>query len=499
MKSNLPSEHLPAPEDISSAAQWFAEKFPALPDEFGPAVLEEINKKGTLVARAIGEDFFAATLGANGSPTTPTVFIPTENKFYTYSKTDGIYVHRREAVLIALLSKLLLECARACNGKCEIRALEFRLRNSANLGGVINKARGLLEQPHDYFANDLKEFIPCANGVLRVADRKLLPFSPTYRRRNKLTVPFQKDAKSPSLFLDTLMRPALNKDDLDLLQRWCGSALIGENLAQVIMILTGTARGGKGTLIRVLNGVVGQTNFATLRTHLLGERFEIGRFFGKTLLYGADVPENFLSQRSASVLKALTGYDPVTLEFKNSNEIPFIICKFNVIVSCNSRLTVHLEGDTEAWRRRLRIIEYSNPPPAKVIADLNTQILTTEGSAVLNWMLDGLDKLRADDWQLHQTTEQKERVDNLLLESDGQTVFVREGLVKDANAQLTNAACLTAYVEFCTEHDWTPLSKTKFGARIFDAIAREYGIASRNDIPDATGKDQRGWKGIRLR
>src|SRR5256885_11639088 len=48
----------------------------------------------------------------------------------------------------------------------------------------------------------------------------------------------------------------------------------------------------------------------------------------------------------------------LTLEFKGSNERPEIICRFNAIVTCNSRLTVHLEGDAAAWRRRLGIIEY---------------------------------------------------------------------------------------------------------------------------------------------
>jgi Predicted ATPase len=153
--------------------------------------------------------------------------------------------------------------------------------------------------------------------MLQLKDNTLFPFSPSYRRRNKLAVAYDPKASCP-LFLDTLMRPALETDDLDLIQRWCGLALIGENLAQKIVILTGTPGGGKGTLIQIINGIIGQINLAALRPQLLGERFEVGRFLGKTLLYGADVPENFLNQRGASILKSLTGGDPVTLEFKNS-------------------------------------------------------------------------------------------------------------------------------------------------------------------------------------
>jgi len=66
------------------------------------------------------------------------------------------------------------------------------------------------------------------------------------RRRNKLTVPYKPGAACP-LFLDTLLRPLLEAEDLDLLQRWCGLALVGVNLAPRFVILTGTAGSGKGT------------------------------------------------------------------------------------------------------------------------------------------------------------------------------------------------------------------------------------------------------------
>jgi P4 family phage/plasmid primase-like protien len=480
----------------NTPAQWFANKFPSLPDEHGAAILEETDKAGIVIAKDIGEDFLAATLGDKGSPDAPTVFVPTEVKFYTYLPGEGVFIFQREPVLLAHLSRLLLKCARDCRDGCETKTLEFRFRDAANLSGVLKKARGLLEVPHDYFASDLTKFIPCANGMLRLDDKILLPFSPAYKRRNKLAVRFDAAAKCP-LFLDTLMRQALDDDDLDLLQRWCGLALIGENLAQKLLILTGTAGGGKGTFVRVLIGIIGQTNLASLRPQLLGERFELGRFLGKTLLYGADVPENFLNQRGASVLKSLTGYDPVTLEFKNSNESPAIFCKFNVIVTCNSRLTVHLEGDTDAWRRRLAIIEYHKPKPENVIADLDQQILRMEASGVLNWMLTGLDRLRADGWQLRLTASQQAAVDNLLLESEGHTVFVRECLMRDANGQLTVPDCFAAYVEFCNQHGWTALTKNKFGSLIGDVVVRQFGITARNDIQDASGKAQRGWKGIR--
>jgi P4 family phage/plasmid primase-like protien len=480
-------------------SQWFAERFPVLAGEYGDAILEEKNKGGIVSARDIGEDYLAATLGDLGSAEAPTVFLPTEEKFYTYASEDGVFLQQREPILLARLSRLLLDCARDCKQSgCDTKALEFRFRDSANLSGVLRKARGILHVPDTFFSSDLTEYIPCANGMLRLRDREPLPFSQEYRRRNKLAVPFDAQAKCP-MFLETLIQPALEPDDLDFLQRWCGLALIGENLAQKIVILTGTAGGGKGTFVRVLNGIIGQMNLASLRPQLLGERFEMGRFLGKTLLYGPDVAEDFLNHRGASVLKSLTGYDPVTLEFKNSNESPSMICRFNIIVTCNSRLTVRLEGDTDAWRRRLCIVDYHKPKPERLIADLDRQILEREGSGVLNWMLEGLDKLRANGWQLHLTSDQQAAVDNLLLESDGHTLFAREALVRADGGQLAVTDCFAAYVAFCNERGWNAITRKKFGDVIGDTVVRAFGLTTRHDIRDSNGKAQRGWYGLALR
>jgi P4 family phage/plasmid primase-like protien len=478
-------------------AQWFNEKFPLLYDQFGEAILVARDQFGVLRVQAIGEDFVAATLGEEGSPNAPTVFLPTEEKFHTYVPTEGIFIHQREPVLLASLSRLLLDCSRECAAGCDTKALRFRLRNAATLGGVLKKARGLLEVPQEFFSTDLIEFIPCANGMLRLSDKKLLPFDPMYGRRNKLAVACHPGAKCP-LFLDTLMRAALEPDDLEIVQRWCGLALVGENIAQSIVILTGTPGGGKGTFIRVLNGIIGSTNVASLRTQHLADRFEVSRFLGKTLLYGPDVPENFLNLRGASVLKSLTGGDPMTLEFKRSNESPLVICKFNVIVTCNSRLTVHLEGDTEAWRRRLAIVDYHKPKPKQVIADLDRQILDTEDSGVLNWMIEGLDKIRADGWQLNLNSAQQTAVDNLLLESDGHNLFAREALIRAEGEQLTVENSWGAYVEFCTDRGWKTLLRKDFASQIGDVVVRTYGLTVRHDIKDQ-GKAQRGWNGLKLR
>jgi P4 family phage/plasmid primase-like protien len=492
----------PAPAPLpGTPTEWFAAKFPSLVKRYGAAVDEAPpgDKGGKPCVRDVSEDVLAATLGENGTPAAPTVFAASEARFYTYSPAEGIFVEARESRLAASLSELLLACARDCSAQFDTRNLEFKFRYSANLRGVLTRARGLHEVGPDYFQTGLMEFVPAKNGMLRVSDRVLLPFSPSYRRRNKLAVDYKPGAQCP-LFVGTLLRLALEPEEIDLFQRWSGLALAGENLAQRLVILMGTAGGGKGTLIRVLNGIIGAANVGSLRADLLDDHFELGRLFDKTLLYGADVPDNFLNCKGASVLKALTGGDPVTLEFKGSNERPQIICRFNAVVTCNSRLTVRLEGDAAAWRRRLVIIEFRMPKPENVIADLSERILAEEASGVLNWMLEGLDKILAAGWQLVLTAAQQKLVDDLLLESEGDVVFAKECLEKDGTESLTVLDCYDRYVAFCNERGWAAMAKRKFSNSIGDTVTRLYGLTVRHDVADwQTGKPQRGWKGIKCK
>lgn len=485
------------PREEITPLDWFKRTFPALAEIHGEPVHLIIPNNGKPRVVNLSDDFIAATQGADGKPDAPTVFQAVENRFYSYSPAEGIYLPVRDEELSARLSALLLQCARDCRESADVSALEFNFRKPSAMAGAVSRAKTLLAEPDEFFSRDMSEFIPVANGVLRLSDRELLPFAPGYRRRNKLAVRYDASAYCP-LFLDTLLRPALDTHDIYLLQRWCGLALIGENLAQRMLLITGTAGGGKGTFIRVLQGIIGERNVGSLRTEFLRDRFELSGLMGKSLLYGADVADDFLNTASASALKSLTGGDPMTMEFKGGNDRVNVTCRFNVVVTSNSRLTVHLEGDTDAWRRRLIILAYEKPRPVSVIHNLSERILSEEGPGVLNWMLDGLDALRASKWQIELNEHHQRRVDDLLLESASHREFLRERLVKDSTAEgLTVADAHVAYVEFCNDRGWAAMSQNHFSKAMPEAVAQAYGLAARHDVKGADGKAKRGWKFLR--
>lgn len=478
--------------------EWFDHYFPTLKAKYGPAAWEKHRKEDLPLVAAINEDFISATLGLDGSPDEPTIHLPIEDKFFKYEPADGIFRLKEPEQLEGLYSHMLKDCGKACAGAFDVSNLMFSLRKSSKMVGVSRRAKATLHESDEFFDATVKEYIACKNTMLRVSDLQPMPFAPGYHRRNKLGIDYVPGATCER-FLNELMRPAMSEDDLDLLQRWSGMALLGENVAQKVMLLQGTAGGGKGAFIRVLTGIIGLENLGELRTkHLDSSRFEVGLMTGKTLLYGADVAADFLSERGAFGLKKITGGDPISPELKNARSTRTFECRFNVVVSANSRLRIRLENDERAWLRRLVTINYTQPPVSKPIPNFDKILLRDEGPGILNWMLEGLKKLAADGWNLTMNAQQKARVENLLLESNNLTPFMRDCLQKDDKVSITVSDTYVVYTEYCKGLDWKPMARYEFGSQIEDAVATQFGVTMRHDVKDASQKAQRGWKGIGL-
>jgi phage/plasmid-associated DNA primase len=236
---------------------------------------------------------------------------------------------------------------------------------------------------------------------------------------------------------------------------------------------------------------------ASLRPSKLRDRFEIGGFLGKTVLFGADVAPDFLDDDSAGVLKSLTGGDPITVELKHANDRPEIFCNFNVIISANSRLIIRLQEDHEAWERRLRVIEFPHRVREdEVIVDLGKMLLETEGPGILNLMLEGLKKLSSAGWLLKTTERQHKIVDDMIHESNSLLRFARDCLMPDGLGVLTVGECYKHYCDYCASRGWTAIERNRFSNEIEQWVEDKFHIRRQNDITGENGKDQRGWHGL---
>lgn len=449
------------------------------------------NKEGKVTG--INERYWAALYARENR----VLYDPDEKTFYLYSESAGLWETVTPENIRETISCRILEISR------EARQFTLEIQiTQARLNAVVSALKGIVERRGAFKTK--QRFIHVANGVIRFADDGDIQFggfSPDDFSRNQSPYTFDPAAECPR-FLNELIYPAVEPDDAELLQRWAGLALFGYNLPQRFLIVDGTPNGGKGTLVRIMQALVGVTNTYQLRTECLHERFETYRYRGKTLLIGPDVRGDFLMQRGASMLKVLVGGDPISAEGKGLNGDFQMFGTFNIVVTCNSRLRVRLEGDAGAWRRRLLVVRYDKPPPAKRILDFDHLLLREEGSGILRWAMAGFVRLQTEfaeigDFKL--TGAQRQRIDSLLAESDSLRLFVRARMARHEYGDVTSAEISQAYAEYCADKGWNALPTAVVERTLPDIMLDEFHVTKAHSIERDGKKSNRGWRRVRLR
>ncbi len=424
------------------------------------------------------------------------LFDPDDKTFYRYDEGRGLWQIVTAESIRETISQRILEVSR------ESREFTLEIQITlTKLKAVVGALMGIVEKRGAFRAK--QRFIHVANGVIRFADDgdvQFGGFAPEDYSRNQSPYAFDGAAECPR-FLNELIGPAVSPDDGDLLQRWAGLALFGYNLPQRFLILDGTPNGGKSTLVKIIQALVGIENTYMLRTECLTERFETFRYRGKTLLMGPDVSGDFLMQRGASMLKVLVGGDPLSAEGKGLNGDFAMFGTFNIVMTCNSRLRIRLEDDSGAWRRRLLIVRYENPPPAKRILDFDRVLLKEEGSGILRWAMAGFVKLQAEFAELGDfglSDAQRGRIESLLAESDSLRLFVRQGIGRHEYGDITNSELQQGYAEFCADRGWNPLPITVVERQAADVMLEVWQAPKSHCVERDGKKSNRGWKKVQI-
>jgi P4 family phage/plasmid primase-like protien len=420
-----------------------------------------------------------------------------ERCFYLYSPDCGLWREATDDALVNMFCERLKAHAATLP---ELQKQIIRLITHNRAKQVIEMMRGMAEVRNAF--DNRPRAIHVANGMIRFTggEPSFESFSPDYFSRNQSPIAYDPNAECPR-FINELLVPALDDNDISLFQRWMGVTLYGINLPQRILLLDGMPNGGKSTLAEIVKHIIGAENCYQLRTACLTGQFETYRFRRKTLLAGVDVPGDFLEQKGATVLKALVGGDTHSCEQKGGNGDFSIKGNFNVIITSNSRLRARLEGDVDAWRRRLMIVRYNRPPVKKRILGFDEMLVRDEGGGILRWALDGFKialKEFSETGDFKLTNEQQGRVDNLLAESDSVNWFLRDCVEACAGEDITSAELVELYAEYCSSKGWTALPQTVITNQFNDLMLSLFHTAKANSIV-RNEKAQRGWRRVRIK
>lgn len=486
------------PEDIQKpwVEEEATEESKDLEKRFGSPFKIRVNQKtGDEIVVGINEPFWAAKYFTENR----ILWEPSEKMFYMYDQETGLWGHKTEDTIKQEISSNILEYGRDAH-----QPSTQDMRSERLLTSITRQLRGMVEI-RDAFVNKGTPGVHCANSYITFDDLGNIhehEFSPDFYSRNQSPIEFQGIDLEPSRFINELLIPTLpNKDDIAIFQKYGGMCLFGRNIIQRFMVMYGQAGGGKSTLVNIVLNIVGKHNMAGLRTGHLNNQFELYRFRAKTLLSGTDVPGNFLSTPGAKVIKGLTGGDTIEAEGKGLNDGVVLQGIFNILITANERLKVALEGDVDAWNRRLLLLEFNQPPPAKKIEGFADKLVTEEGSAILAWFLRGFRDLLADvretgDIRLSNT--QIEKTKNLLAESDSVTHFIKDKVHKVQGSSVTNDEFITLYGEYCAERGWVAMEQARLQKVINSKMLELRQVTQSHSVEGGKGRNKRGFRNIHI-
>ena len=458
--------------------------------EVGPPAYPGVNNQPKL-----NQQFFARLAKEVFDP----IYEKTEEVFCIYSGETGLWESQDNSTMLARVSGLMKRFADETsntfvNGK----------RDVGTINNILNFMRAdTCCGRENAFARQGEPYIHCGNGMilfpLQQDGRRrpvLKPFDPKYMSRNRTEHLYSEDARCDD-FISRLLKPSLSEDDISLLQQYVAQCLLGVNDSQTFLLLIGTAGGGKSTLVNIIEKLIKRKNCTELRLEHMNSRFETQRLLGKTLLTAKDVASNFLNTAGAHKLKALTGKDTVTIEHKGSNVATDICCAFNTIITANNTLRISVDGDAEAWRRRIILISYNNPPPKEKIPNFDDVLLAKEGDGILRWAVEGAVLLLENGGKIIKSDIQEHKVDNLLHESDALSEFIATSLEPDPQGTVTSAELLEAFRKFCEKRKWIVLPQRFIENRLPEYIYQAFGLSKRTDVK-RHGRNNRGYYGLKL-
>lgn len=479
-------------EDLSD--ERLEDPYADLTERYGRPYLIKYNKSGTVSSATFNQRWTVAFFMRNYS----ILREPDENMSYRYIEESGLWQLVTENRLSSMLADDLSDYWREYHA-AEADELIPRL-NERMLRDSLLHLRGDTEKKDVFRKNSEAYVIHLRNGMLHLDSMEIRNFAKEYYSRNMIPFELDKNADCPR-FMEELMYSALPEEDVDLLQRWAGTVLMGGNPSQQFMLVEGTAGGGKGTFAEVIETIVGYENVAEMRTSLLNERFELSAFIGKSLLCGKDVPRDFLQVPGAGAIKKLVGHDCLQAELKGSNIRSTIFGNFGMLVTSNDRLKVRLDGDADAWRRRILMVRYERPPVEKRIPGFARKLIKEEGQGILLWMVTGAVKA-INDMEAHgrfsMTKRQQRMVDSVIFESDGLHRFVDECLEYQKGWDVTTEEIKSAYVHYCEVNGWNMIPGHNVERQLPDLILAKYHVHRSNSLM-RNDKSARGYRGLHIK
>lgn len=298
------------------------------------------------------------------------------NTIYVYDK--GIFINK---------GKDLIET------KCEEYLGEFGNMN------LVNEIRSKIERQtlidREDFEKKHNDLVCIENGVLNIKTRELFEHSPDYGFINKFPLKYNANARCP-LFFDFIDEVLYSEEEVLKMQEWFGYHLLLNNIFKKGVIFKGPKNTGKTTMMQILSAFIGGKNYCTKTLKDLSTgKWHIAQLFGKF----ANICDELSSKAidDTDFIKSILGNSILGAEYKFGDSFEFVSYAKHTY-ACNEIPDINVKDNDDAYYNRWEIFHFEtvfDRTNNKMKMSREKEIVDNEEemSGILNWALDGLDRL----------------------------------------------------------------------------------------------------------
>jgi P4 family phage/plasmid primase-like protien len=177
----------------------------------------------------------------------------------------------------------------------------------------------------------------------------------------------------------------------ELLAQMFGYCLTAWTKYEVVFVLSGASRAGKGVIARALTALVGQQNVASSDMNLLVDKFHLHGLIGKTvmLMPDADLGKSTDVVRAGETLKKISGGDDVYVDRKHQDALAAVRLFCKPVIMCNRMPS--LPDPSGAIANRFRVLPFEESAAGKEDARYKDQdVIDRESVGRMLWALRGL-------------------------------------------------------------------------------------------------------------
>jgi putative DNA primase/helicase len=338
-----------------------------------------------------------------------------------------------------------------------------------------------------------REMIATSNCLLHSRTRQVYAHTPRFFNQVAVHYPFDATATTPVGWLDFLndLWPD-DAESIDTLQEIFGYLLTARTDLQKFFMIIGPPRSGKGTIIRVLTALLGgDGNVASVSLADLNQRFGLEEIESKNLAVMQDA--RFRSRDDGVAVErilSITGEDPVSIEKKGKGIFSArLMARFLLV----SNELPKMSDESGALRSRVVMLKLTKTVEEARRDVQLTERLLVELPGILNWALDGLDRLNRRG-RLEQPKSAAEHLELLANLSSPKQAFVEQYCRVHPDGAVKKQLLFDVWKYWCTKTNTMPGNEVHFARDLYAAVSN----VKSSRRTEADGKKVQYYAGIGL-